>query len=156
MRRAALALVTAITVGVAVPAASGAAVPAGRDSALAFRPLSGATDRFSVSDLTRRYEHDLTPWSNPAAASARDLAWLDRHGTAWPTPPPTVEPDTTDIDVVDEAAPGQHAEMTPTEKDAAEAPPPPVQVAIPDVISAGLPIIGGLALLVKMIVEMAK
>jgi hypothetical protein len=133
-----------------------AAVPAGRDSTLAFRPLSSATDRFSVSDLTRRYEHDLTSWSNPTAASTRDLAWLDRHGTAWPTPAPTVGADTTDIDVVDEAAPGEHAEMTPAEKDAAEAPPPPAQVGIPDPISIGLPLIGGLALLVQMIVQMAK
>ena len=132
-----------------------AAVPATRDSGLAFRPLRHSSDRFSVSDLTRLYERDLSVWTNVDRQPAGDLAWLDRHGSARPVRV-AAHSDSSDLDVVEGAEGRDPTAMTRAEKEAAEPPKPPISTAIPSPIAVAGSLVGGLAILVKLIAALAK
>jgi len=142
-----------------VASAARAAASAPSDSGLAFRALSGSGDRFSVSDLTKAYERDLTTWTNTERTSALDLAWLDRHGVAATgsgAAAADAAADSSDLDVVDGASGRDPGTMTPQEKSAAEPPKPPVSVGIPSPVAIAGSLVGGLALLVKLITAIAR
>lgn len=150
-----LALAATAVAAPPMPAEGTASVRAGADSGLAFRPLAGPGDRFSVSNLTRSYERDLTLWSSRASGSARDLAWLDRHGRAM-AGSASAGADSSDIDVVGATPVRDPTAMTPADKDAAQPPQPPVRVGVPSPVAVAGSLLGGLALLVQLIAKLAK
>lgn len=118
---------------------------------LPFRPLSNPGDHFSASDLTIAYETDSSLFLNGAAYSYLDLDELDRHGL------PRYEEDTADGSkrVRSESAPDDSvAELSPDEKDEAVPPPAGVQVGIPSYIAVPGTLIGGAALLAKVLSEL--
>jgi hypothetical protein len=141
--------------GWALPTAAAAprSRPAAPDSGLAFRPLGGPTDRFSVSDLTRTYERDLTIWSNAGRQPVLDLAWLDRYGGSTGG---HAAIDSSDIDVVGGAERREPTAMTPDERAAAEPPQPGVQVGIPSPVAVAGALLGGVAVLVKLIAALGR
>lgn len=98
------------------------------------------------------YEKTIASFSNVAAHQSRDLAWLDRYGDPRPK---RVETDSSNIHLVDEAA-RRATELTPDEKKALEPPSPPVQVGIPSPVAVGASLVGGIALLVKVIAALMR
>jgi hypothetical protein len=120
---------------------------AGRVAAgeLPFRPLTHPDDHFSASDLTMAYERDLSIFLSPNAPSYLDLDQLDRYRYAaadssrrvWSDPDP------------------EHvAQLTPEQKDEVTPPTAGVQVGIPSYVSVPGILIGGAALLVKVLSEL--
>ena len=112
---------------------------------LPFRSLTGPNDRFTASDLTMLYEKDTSLFLNPSAPPYLDLEQLDRYQYSradttrrvWSRPPP------------DEVA-----ELSPQEKDEITPPTAGVQVGIPSYISVPGTLIGGAALLIKVLSEL--
>jgi hypothetical protein len=142
-----------------VGAATGVnAYPAAPDStlrSLPFEPIEQPGDIFAASKLTRTYAKDLTPllWAD-RRAKRTDLETLDEYASADPSF--SSDPDSTDIQLLRERARRSAAEMTPEEKAAAEAPQAGVHVGIPSSISTTATMIGGIALLAKILTEFFK
>jgi hypothetical protein len=115
-------------------------------------PKSG--QRFSISSLTRHYEHDLNMLTSPAAAATErdathDLEWLDRYAANG------APADTTNAHRLDQLG-RTEASMTPGERKAAEPPKPPVHVGIPSPVAIVGSFAGGLFLLAKLIAGLAR
>ena len=119
---------------------------------LGFRPAPHPGDLFSVSNLTISYEQSIASFSNTTSRQSRDLAWLDRYGNQRPR---MAETDSSNIRLVDEAK-RQATELTPTEKKTLEPPAPPVQVGIPSPVAVGASLLGGIALLAKVIAALLR
>ncbi len=119
---------------------------------LGFRPAPHPGDIFGVSNLTVSYEQTIASFSNPTSRRNRDLAWLDRYGNQ---PPRVAETDSSSIRLVDEAK-RRATELTPTEKKALEPPAPPVHVGIPSPVAVGASLVGGIALLAKVIAALLR
>lgn len=122
-------------------------------SALPFVPVRGPGDRFVASNLSKTYDRDLLHLLNPEAARIRaDLALLDRYGQA-PRHRVPVEVDSSNVRVVDAGKPDQ---ISREEKEKLEPPAPPIKTTIPDAVASTASILGGLALLVKILSEMIR
>jgi hypothetical protein len=77
------------------------------------------------------------------------LEFMDRYGTA---PDPAAAPqDSSDIRLAESGKPDQ---ISDTEKKQLEPPRPPVSTSIPSYVAVPATLLGGLALLVKLIAEM--
>lgn len=131
-------------VALGIPARATAATASG---ALPFRPLSSPTDRFAASNLTRAYEKDVSLFLNSQGPRV-DLAELDRHGY-FPYGDRPYDPEWKSL--VESGEARRVAEMSPKEKDEVTPPTAGVQVGIPSAVAATGALIGGLALLVKIL-----
>jgi hypothetical protein len=144
--------------GLAIPPqanATPAVPPAGAASRpLPFPVLREPGQSFAASELARAYSRDLLPLLNPEAARlSADLALLDRYGTAPPPGHTVAAADSSDIRLVDSRRQG---ELTPEEKKQLEPPGPPLRTSIPSSVATSASLIGGLALLVKLLADMIK
>ena len=156
-------LAAACLVGKAPPvdAASGAWTSAeaaiARDSAasrrLPFTPSHGAGQPFAASELTRRYGKDVTQFLRSEPVSLTDLAQLDRMAEA--TTPGTAGVDSSDLRLVEEQR-RRATQLTPQEKEKLVPPQPGAHVGVPSAVAATGALLGGLGLLIKLIVELAR
>jgi hypothetical protein len=157
--RALFGVLLAALPGLLGPISRVEAAPAAPDSTwsrLPFVPLENPGDFFAASKLTRSYGKDLTPLlgSRRQPAARTDLETLDEYAAA--PQPYDSEPDSTDIRLLRERARRSAAEMTPEERAAAAKPEAGVRVGIPSPVAASATLIGGVALLAKILVEFFK
>ena len=152
------ALAVAAATGVA-GSATGTAYPrAAADSsatlrALPFPPITEPGQSFAASDLTRRYTKNVMPFLRPDLAPPTDLAQLDR--AAERSEARAAEADSSDVQLVDEQR-RRAGPLTPEEKNQLVPPKPGAYVGIPGPVAATGALLGGLALLIKLIAELAR
>jgi len=166
MRRRQQVGLLAAFVGLAVPAGAAtpppppnpAAAQAKVSTALPFRPLGAVDEYFTASNLTKLYGKDLTRFMKLDPQSRADLARLDRWGqpgepryAAAPAPV-----DSSDIAVADRNAANNPATLTPEQKEALVPPQPGAHVGIPSAVATTGALVGGLALLAKIISEFVR
>jgi hypothetical protein len=125
---------------------------------LPFRLLDSPNGYFTVSNLTKAYGRDLSEWLKVQAPPTTDLAQLDRYGRSRPIEPaPAPAPeDSSDLALADAAKKHNPTELTPEEKAALTPPQPGVHVGIPGTVAATGALIGGLALLAKIVTEFLR
>ena len=114
---------------------------------LPFRPLQGPDDVFSASSLTISYDRAWMSFSNPRGPRI-DMAALDRHGYF---PPGDVPADSLARALYERALHPDVAEVTPADKDALSPPKAGAQVGIPSAVAATGALLGGLAILIKIL-----
>jgi hypothetical protein len=114
---------------------------------LPFRPLGGPHDRFSASNLTVTYEKDPTLFLNGSRPPI-DLAQLDRYGHF---PYGDVPLDPNEKSLVGSPRPQSVADVSPQEKDELTPPTAGAHVGIPSAVAATGALLGGLAILVKIL-----
>jgi hypothetical protein len=145
-----LVLLFGITLGASLCAAhpaAGSAQPPSSPESPPFRALRQAGERFTASSLTMRYDTDLALFLNPRDRRI-DLDDLDLHGRF---PYGDTPEDSTAKALYERAKRGEVAEVTPPEKAEIAPPQPGVHTGIPSAAAATGALIGGLAILIKIL-----
>ena len=114
---------------------------------LPFRPLQGPDDVFTASSLTMDYDRAWMSFSNPRGPKV-DLSMLDRHGYF---PPGDVPADSAARALYERSLHPDVAAVTPADKDAVTPPTAGAHVGIPGAAAATGALIGGLAILIKIL-----
>lgn len=129
-----------------------------RDSlgALPFLPAEEPGQSFTASRLTRTYERDVMQFVRPVRKSPpTQVAGLD----ALPAPaarPDTAAADSSDIRLTRAEQGRKPTELGPDEKAALNPPQAGAHVGIPGPVAATTALLGGFALLVKLISELVR
>ena len=129
-------------------AVSAPAVP----EALPFLAAENASDRFSVSRLTKVYDEYLIAFASQSTGRGpRTLEWLDEQARIAAA----ADDDSSDARVSTSGS-GSAATIPPEEKKRLEPPKPPVSVGIPSPVAIFGSLAGGLILLGKVIAGLSR
>ena len=144
-----IVLPAALAVAAHPPEASGVAPSplAAAARTLPFRPLQGPDDVFTASSLTIDYDHAWMSFSNPRGPRV-DMAALDRHGYF---PLGDVPADSAARALYERSLHPDVAEVTPADKEALSPPEAGAHVGIPSAAAATGALLGGLAILIKIL-----
>jgi hypothetical protein len=139
-------LLVVSSVGTAAAAVPAPSVPA-EPSPPPIEVFVAPDGRFVTSRLDRDHGRDPTPFLSGVIVSQLDLSVLDAHGRF---PDGDVPADSTKK-LVRGRPPQETAALSPEEKKAAAPPEPGVHTAIPSAVAATGALLGGIALLVKVL-----
>jgi len=133
-------------------AASVPAEPQPAPEALPFLAAENASDRFSVSKLTKVYDEYLIAFASQSSGRGpRTLEWLDEQARIAAA----ADDESTDARVTTSGS-GSAATIPPEEKKRLEPPKPPVSVGIPSPVAIFGSLAGGLILLAKVISGLSR
>lgn len=145
--RAATFLMGLVLLGGAWASAALASTTLETSRPLPFLALSGPNGRFTASNLTAVYEKDPTSLLNRRGPRI-DLAQLDRHGH-FPYGDTPIDPN--EKSLVESTQPQEVADVSPTEREELTPPKAGAHVGIPSAAAATGALIGGLAILIKIL-----
>jgi hypothetical protein len=157
--RKALVLSCWVVAGTHPAAARPAPVETRSDSVLAlpFLPASEPGQTFTASRLTKTYNRDLMQFVRPVRRlPATEIAALDALPPARVAAPDSAVADSSDIRLTRNGQGKRPTELSPTEKAALAPEKPGAHVGIPGPVAATTALLGGFALLVKLISELVR